>query len=46
MAALGIPAGPMVGRAYKHLLALRMEHGPLGPDRAVEELTKWAAEQQ
>jgi poly(A) polymerase len=46
MAVLGIPPGPMVGRAYQHLLALRMEHGPLEPDRAVEELKKWAAEQQ
>jgi len=46
MAVLGIPPGPTVGRAYQHLLALRMEHGPLGHDRAVEELKKWAAEQQ
>ena len=46
MAVLGIPPGRMVGRAYQHLLALRMEHGPLGADRAVEELKKWAAEQQ
>jgi poly(A) polymerase len=46
MAVLGIDPGPMVGRAYRHLLALRMEHGPLGHDRAVEELRKWAAEQQ
>jgi len=44
MAVLGIPPGPTVGRAYKHLLALRMERGPLGPDRAVEELKKWAAQ--
>ena len=44
MAVLGIPPGPTVGRAYKHLLALRMEHGPLGHDRAVEELKKWAAQ--
>jgi poly(A) polymerase len=43
MAVLGIPPGPMVGRAYKHLLALRMEHGPLGHERAVEELKEWAA---
>jgi poly(A) polymerase len=42
---LGIPPGPTVGRAYQHLLALRMEHGPLGHDRAVDELRKWAAEQ-
>jgi poly(A) polymerase len=44
MAILGIPPGPIVGKAYKHLLALRMEHGPLGHDRAVEELTNWYAE--
>ena len=29
------------GQAYKHLLALRMEHGPLGHDRAVAELRRW-----
>ena len=46
MAILGIPPGPAVGKAYKHLLALRMEHGPLGHDRAVEELKSWWAEQQ
>jgi poly(A) polymerase len=45
MAILGIPPGPLVGKAYKHLLALRMEHGPLGHDRAVSELTSWFAEQ-
>ncbi len=45
MAILGVPPGPMVGRAYKHLLALRMEHGPLGRDRAVAELQAWAAAQ-
>jgi poly(A) polymerase len=45
MAILEIPAGPMVGRAYQHLLALRMEHGPLGHDRAVAELRQWFAEQ-
>ncbi|MEQ3551375.1 CCA tRNA nucleotidyltransferase [Pseudonocardia nematodicida] len=44
MELLGIPAGPMVGRAYKHLLALRMEHGPLGAERAGAELRAWAAE--
>ncbi|HEY3633084.1 MAG TPA: CCA tRNA nucleotidyltransferase [Jatrophihabitantaceae bacterium] len=46
MAVLGIKPGRMVGQAYQHLLALRMEHGPLGHDRAVDELKKWAAEQQ
>jgi poly(A) polymerase len=43
MAVLGVPPGPAVGRAYKHLLALRMEHGPLGHDRAVTELKSWYA---
>ncbi len=43
MALLGIPSGPQVGRAYKHLLELRLEHGPLGRDRAIQELLGWAA---
>ncbi len=43
MALLGIKPGPEVGQAYKHLLALRMEHGPLGPERAEEELRAWWA---
>ena len=42
MRLLGVPAGPVVGRALKHLLALRMEHGPLPPDRAEAELAAWA----
>jgi poly(A) polymerase len=43
MAILDVPPGPAVGRAYQHLLALRMEHGPLGHDRAVRELKAWYA---
>ncbi len=46
MAVLAIPPGPLVGRAYQHLLALRMENGPLEHDRAVEELRSWYAEQR
>ncbi|MDN5933945.1 MAG: CCA tRNA nucleotidyltransferase, partial [Pseudonocardia sp.] len=45
MAILGIPAGPQVGRAYKHLLAVRMEHGPLTPAEAEAELRRWAESQ-
>jgi poly(A) polymerase len=45
MAILEIPPGPLVGQAYKHMLAQRMEHGPLGHDRAVEELSRWYDEQ-
>jgi poly(A) polymerase len=43
MAILGVPPGPVVGRAYGYLLELRMEHGPLGRDRATAELLDWAA---
>ena len=42
MELLGVGPGPQVGRAYKHLLALRMEQGPLGADRAEAELRAWA----
>jgi poly(A) polymerase len=42
MARLGIPPGPLVGKASAHLLELRMEHGPLGRERAIEELLAWA----
>jgi poly(A) polymerase len=45
MGLLQIPPGPMVGKAYQHLLALRMEHGPLGHERAVRELMDWYAQQ-
>ncbi len=41
MAILAIPPGRDVGRAWTYLKDLRMEHGPLGHDRAVEELTRW-----
>jgi poly(A) polymerase len=43
MAVLGLRPGREVGRAYQYLLGLRLEHGPLGHDRAVEELRAWAA---
>jgi poly(A) polymerase len=43
MRILGLQPGPLVGQAYRHLLDLRMEHGPLGRDRAVQELLAWAA---
>jgi poly(A) polymerase len=42
MGVLGIPQGPLVGQASRFLLELRMEHGPLGRDRAVQELRRWA----
>jgi poly(A) polymerase len=43
MRVLGLPQGPVVGRAYRFLLGLRMERGPLGREQAEEELRRWAA---
>ena len=40
---LDIPPGPLVGQAYQYLLDLRLEHGPLGHDRAVAALREWAS---
>ena len=42
MRVLGIPPGPLVGRAYGYLLELRIEQGPLGRERATQELLRWA----
>jgi poly(A) polymerase len=42
---LGIRPGPVLGRAYKHLLAVRLDEGPLGKDAAREQLLRWWAEQ-
>ncbi len=44
MEILGIPPGRDVGRAYHYLLERRMDEGPLGPDRAREELLAWWAD--
>jgi poly(A) polymerase len=45
MGILGIPAGPQVGAAYRHLLELRLDHGPMSHDQARDALLAWAAEQ-
>ena len=45
MAILGVPAGPVVGRAYKFLLERRMLRGPVDRDVAQAELIAWAGEQ-
>jgi len=42
MQILGVRPGPLVGQAYRYLLELRMEHGPLGTERATQELRRWA----
>ena len=43
MALLGLPAGPLVGKAWNYLLELRLEQGTLGKERATAELLRWAA---
>jgi poly(A) polymerase len=46
MAILGISPSPIVGLAYQHLLDLRMDRGPLGPEVAKAELLTWWSQNQ
>ena len=46
MEILGIGPGREIGRAYQHLLDLRLEHGPLREEDAAAALRLWWAEQQ
>lgn len=41
MAILGIPPGPLVGRAYKFLLEVRLDEGPIGEEAAEARLRAW-----
>jgi poly(A) polymerase len=41
MEILGITPGPAVGQAYKHLLEIRMDEGPIGEEAARERLLAW-----
>jgi len=41
---LGVPPGPIVGRALEHLMELRLERGPISEDEAFALLDAWAAE--
>ncbi|WP_078289743.1 CCA tRNA nucleotidyltransferase [Mycobacterium sp. D16R24] len=43
MELLGVPAGPIVGQAWRFLKELRLERGPLDHDDAVEALQEWWA---
>ena len=45
MELLGVQAGPAVGAAYKFLLELRLDEGPLGEEAAAEKLLAWWATQ-
>lgn len=41
MELLGIPPGPQVGKAWRHLKELRLDRGPLSRDEAEAELLSW-----
>ena len=41
MALLQIAPGPLVGKAYKHMLEVRLDEGPLGHDDAKQRLLEW-----
>ncbi|MCX4549541.1 CCA tRNA nucleotidyltransferase [Streptomyces sp. NBC_01387] len=45
MEILGVGPGPVIGNAYKFLLELRLERGPMERDEAVAELKEWWAAQ-
>ena len=44
MQILGLEPGPMVGRAYKHMLEYRLDNGPVEREVAIEELKRWYAQ--
>ncbi|MGZ4589261.1 MAG: CCA tRNA nucleotidyltransferase [Actinomycetes bacterium] len=45
MGILGVPPGPVVGRAWAHLKEVRLDQGPLSPEDAEAELRRWWAQQ-
>jgi poly(A) polymerase len=45
MELLGVPPGPIVGQAWRHLKELRLDRGPMNRDEAEAELYKWARDQ-
>ncbi|MGO1053835.1 CCA tRNA nucleotidyltransferase [Crossiella sp. CA198] len=45
MELLGLPPGPLVGKAWTFLKELRLDRGPLAPEEAEAELLAWAKEQ-
>jgi len=44
MELLGLPPGPLVGQAWRHLKEVRLNRGPLSRDEAEAELRRWAEE--
>ncbi|MEV0780858.1 CCA tRNA nucleotidyltransferase [Streptomyces sp. NPDC050428] len=45
METLGVGPGPVIGAAYKFLLEMRLENGPMEHDEAVSALKEWWARQ-
>ena len=45
MKLLGLPPGPMVGKAWRYLKELRLDRGPMDRDEAEAALFEWAREQ-
>jgi poly(A) polymerase len=45
MAEFGWAPGPLVGQAYRYLLGLRLDRGPLSRDEALAALHEWAAQE-
>lgn len=45
MEILGLEPGPLVGRAYKHMLDVRLDRGSLTEEEARQELLSWWAQQ-
>ncbi len=45
MEVLGVPPGPVVGRAYQHLLQVRLDAGVIGEELARAELLHWWSQQ-
>ncbi len=41
MRILQLDPGPQVGEAYRYLLEVRLERGPIGPEAAEAELLRW-----
>lgn len=46
MQILELAPGPVVGKAYKHMLEFRLDNGPVEHEEAVAELKRWYANQQ
>jgi poly(A) polymerase len=45
MLLLGLPPGPLVGKAWRYLKELRLDRGPMDGDEAQAALFEWAKEQ-